>query len=178
MNSIFTRRSVRKYQDRPVENEKIEQMLRAAMQAPSAGNQRPWEFIVVKDKDLLYKLSTLSPFSGCVKEAALAIVLLANRDCMKYPENWQMDLSAATQNLLLQAVELGLGAVWLGVAPLEDRMEYITQLFGLPDNILPFAVVPVGYPATDNRFIDRYEQEKVHYEKYRGSDLSLVKKNK
>jgi len=157
---------VRNYQDKPVETEKIEQMLKAAMQAPSAGNQRPWEFIVVNDKDLLQKLSLLSPFAGPIQRAALAIVMLANRDNMKYPENWQMDLSAATQNLLIEAVELGLGAVWLGVAPLEDRMEYIKQLLDLPNNILPFAVVPVGYPATENRFIDRYEHAKVHHDKY------------
>jgi nitroreductase len=166
MNSIFTRRSIRKYLNKPVESEKVEQLLKAAMQAPSAGNQQPWEFIVVQDKELLRKLSLTSPYAGPVKEALVAIVVLGNKENIKFPEYLQQDLSAATQNLLLQAVELELGAVWLGVAPLEERMKYITELFDLPESILPFAVVPVGYPEIENKYIDRYEKAKIHYGKY------------
>ncbi len=166
MNAIFTRRSIRNYLNKPVEREKVEQLLKAAMQAPSAGNQRPWEFIVVDDKELLFKLSLMSPYAGAVKEAAVAVVVLGNKANMKFPENWQMDLSAATQNLLLQAVELELGAVWFGVAPLEERMKYVTELFDLPKTVIPFAVVPMGYAVTGNKYIDRYEQAKVHYNNY------------
>lgn len=166
MNSIFLRRSIRNYLDKPIENEKVEQLLKAAMQAPSAGNQQPWEFIVVRDKELLMKLSLTSRYAGPANGAPVAIVVLGNKHNLKYPEYLQQDLAAATQNLLLQAVELELGAVWLGVAPEEDRMKYIADLFNLPETILPFAIVPVGYPETENKYIDRYNQTKVHYGKY------------
>lgn len=168
MNAIFTRRSVRTFENKPVEKEKIEQLLKAAMQAPSAGNQRPWEFIVVQDKALLKKLSMASPYATPVKEAPVSIVILGNMQGLMFPENWQMDLSAATQNLLLESVDQELGAVWLGIAPVEDRMKHIAQMFTLPKHIAPFAIVSLGYPcAARNQFIDRYEPSKVYYDKYK-----------
>ena len=166
MDAIFTRRSVRKFLKTPVEMDKIEQLLKAAMQAPSAVNERSWEFIVVQDKKLLGKLAMMSPYAGVIKDVSVAIVALGNTKQMYFPEYWQLNLAAATQNILLQAVELDLGAVWLGVAPEADRMKYIAGLFALPEHVLPFAVIPIGYPATENKFIDRYEPEKVHYDKY------------
>lgn len=166
METIFKRRSIRRYEDKQVENEKIEKLLRAAMQAPSAGNQRPWEFIVVKDKETLKRLSNVSPYSNMVATANLAIVLLSNKDYMKYPEYWQQDMAAATQNLLLEASYLGLGAVWLGIAPLKERMEYVKEIFDLPENVDVFAIVPIGYPLEENKFIDRFEQERIKFERY------------
>ena len=123
MNSIFNRRSVRKYLLKSIEPEKTEKLIRAAMQAPSAGNQQPWEFIIVREKECLEKLSEVSQYSGLVKNAPLAIVMLVNKECLKYPDYWEQDLSAAAQNILLEAVEIGLGAVWLGIAPEIDRMD-------------------------------------------------------
>ncbi|WDC85340.1 nitroreductase family protein [Caloramator sp. mosi_1] len=166
MEVIFKRRSIRRYQDKEVEKEKIEKLLRAAMQAPSAGNQRPWEFIVVKDKAILEKLSSVSPYSKMIAKANLAIVLLCNKKYMKYPEYWQQDIAAATQNLLLEAVYLGLGAVWLGIAPLKERMEYVKGIFNLPENIDVFSIVPVGYPLEENKFVDRYEENRVKFDRY------------
>ena len=167
MDTIFTRRSVRKFDDRPVEPEKLEQLLRAAMQAPSAGNQQPWEFLIVQEEAGRAKLSKMSPYAGPIAAAPLAIVLLGNEDRMKFPENWQQDMSAAAENLLLQAAELELGAVWLGVYPVEERGSNIREQFLLPDNLTPFAVIAVGYPrdAEANHRIDRYDESRVHYEK-------------
>ncbi|EYE89512.1 NADH dehydrogenase [Fervidicella metallireducens AeB] len=168
MKVIFNRRSIRKYKDRPVENEKVDKLLRAAMQAPSAGNQQPWEFIVVQEKDNLKKLSGMSPYSKLIADAPVAFVLLANEDRMKFPENWQQDMGAAAQNILLEAVELGLGAVWLGVAPLEDRVNYVKKMFNLQDTLKPYCVIALGYPAEgeENKFIDRYDETRVHFEKF------------
>lgn len=166
MNSIFTRRSIRKYEDKEIEKDKIEKLLRAAMQAPSAGNQQPWEFIVVENKESLEELAQMSPYSKVIADSKVAIVLLANKERMKFPENWQQDMAAATQNLLLEIVELGLGGVWLGVAPLEDRMNHIQKMFDLPANILPFSVVPVGYSSAENKFVDRYDETRVHNDKW------------
>lgn len=166
MKEIFIRRSIRTYKDALVEKEKIDKLLRAAMQAPSAGNQQPWEFIVVQDKDLLNKLSGISPYSKMLAKAPLAIVMLANKNIFRIPEKWQQDMGAATENLLLEAVHLGLGGVWLGVAPVEDRMNAISEIFNLPENILPFAIVSIGYPETEQKFVDRYDASRVHYDGY------------
>lgn len=166
MNAIFQRRSIRKYENKSVEKEKIEKLLKAAMQAPSAGNQQPWEFLVIEKKETLEKISLMGPYAKMTADAPLAIVLLTNKENMKYPENWEQDMGAATENLLLQVVELGLGAVWLGVAPVKERMEYIKSIFNLPENIEAFAVVPIGYSAEEKGFVDRFDKNKVHYESY------------
>lgn len=166
MDAIFKRRSVRTYQERPVEPEKIERMLRAAMQAPSAGNQQDSEFLVIQKRSALELLSAMSPYSKLIAKAPLAIVILGNTGRMKFPENWEQDLGAAAENLLLEAAELGLGAVWLGVHPLRERIDAIRNQFALPENFRPFAVVAAGYPIEKdaNRRIDRWNPERVHYE--------------
>ena len=115
MNSIFTRVSIRKYQDRPVEKEKTLAILRAAMQAPSAANQQPWEFFVVTNKEKLLALSKVHPYSGMVKDAPVAIVAAYRKDC-RLPDYAQIDLSIAMENLWLETDAQGLGGVWLGIA--------------------------------------------------------------
>jgi len=168
MEAIFNRRSVRKYADQPVEGEKVEKILRAAMQAPSAGNQQPWEFLVVQDKESLAKLAKMSPYAGPIAKAPLAIIMLGNSDGMMFPESWEHDMGAAAENALLEAVALGLGGVWLGVLPFEERMDHIRGQFSLPEKVTPFAVLAVGYPDKEdaNHFVDRYKEERVHYEAY------------
>lgn len=162
MNSIFKRTSIRNYQDCPVEEDKIIKILRAAMAAPSAGNQQPWEFYVVSDKNTLEELAACSPYAGCTKNAPLAIVPCYRSDAY-FPENAEMDLSAAVENILLEAVELELGAVWLGIAPLEDRMEKVTKVLKLRETLTPFAIVPIGYPKKVNKQEDRFDPERVHF---------------
>jgi nitroreductase len=166
MDVIDRRRSVRAYQSREVEPERVEKLLRAAMQAPSAGNQRPWEFLVVRDRDALERLSTMSPYSGHVARAPLAIVLLGREGRMRFPENWEQDMGAAAENILLEATEQGLGAVWAGVHPLPERIDAIREQFSLPDELMPFAVIAVGYPEKEdaNHFVDRFDPGRIHYE--------------
>lgn len=168
MEAIFNRRSIRKYEDRPVEKEKIEKLLRAAMQAPSAGNQQPWEFIVVEDKDRLKKLSETSPYSKMVETSAVTVILLARKEGLMFSPCVPQDMGAAAENLLLEAVHLGLGAVWLGIAPVIERMNYIKDMFGLPENIEPFALIPIGYPnGQKNEFVDRFDATRVHFENWK-----------
>jgi nitroreductase len=168
MDEIFNRRSIRKYADKEVEPEKIEILLRAAMQAPSAGNQRPWEFLVLENKESLSEFSTMCQFSKALSNSAVAVLLMANTDRMVHPENWQQDMGAAAQSLLIEAVHLGLGAVWLGIAPLDERVHFVKKLFSLKDNLKPYCVISIGYPVEGkgNRFIDRFEPERIHFEKY------------
>lgn len=162
---IQKRRSIRQYENRPIEKEKIEKLLRAAMQAPSAANQQPWEFLVIEKNETLQKLSNAHLYATPIKDAALCIIVLAREEGLRFPQYWQQDLAAATENILLTAVELGLGTVWMGVAPEEDRMAYIKELFQLPEGVKAFAMLAVGY-SSDNKFEDRFDISRIHYEKY------------
>lgn len=167
MKQIFDRRSVREYTSQPVEKEKIEKLLRAAMQAPSGGNQQPWEFVVVTDKELLQRLSTVSGPAAPVGRAPLAIVTLGNVQYMKYPELWTHDLGAVCQNILLEAEYLDLGAVWMSIEPTESRIENVKNIFpSMPDNIKPYSIIAVGYPADKLQPTDRFKPERVHYNVY------------
>lgn len=167
MKEIFERRSVRLYQDKKVEPEKIEKLLRAAMQAPSAGNQQGSEFLVVTEPSSLQKLSLMSPYSRLIEKAPVAIILLGNEKRLKFPENWEQDLGAAAENILLEAVHLDLGAVWLGVHPLQERINAVKEQFSLPEEYRPFAVIAAWYPKDQsaNKFVDRWDEDRVHYEK-------------
>ena len=148
-------------------NEKIEKLLRAAMQAPSAANQQPWEFIVIQDKAALEKLSEVSPYSKPVATSGVTFILVANENALIVPTAWQQDMSAAAENLLLEATELDLGGVWFGVATSEVVTEAVGKLYALPSHIKPFAMIAVGYPdGQSNVFVDRYKAEKVHFDKW------------
>ncbi|MBR1765053.1 MAG: nitroreductase family protein [Ruminococcus sp.] len=163
MKEIFTRISVRRFEDRAVEPEKLTQLLRAAMQAPSAGDQQPWEFYVVTDRERISALAEISPYASCAKNAPAVIVPCYRTEGLRWEDTVLLDLSCATENLLLEAVSLGLGAVWLCAAPLEDRMEKAEAALGAPEGLRAFAVVPVGYPAESRPQQDRFEESRIHY---------------
>lgn len=167
MKTIFTRRSVRKYLDKVIEPEKIDRMLRAAMQAPSATNQQPWEFIVIDDKETLTKLADFSQYAKMLPGAALGFVVLEKQG-LRAPLFTEQDLGAAVQNLMLQAAEDGLGTVWMGVGRGSERETFLTEMFALPETVKPFAVIAVGYPEDENanKFVDRYDETRVHWNKY------------
>ena len=162
MNSLYHRTSIRKYQDRPVEREKIEALLRAAMQAPSAGDQQPWEFYVVTDKEKLAALSRVHRYAGMVKDAPAAIVSAYRKECWM-PEYAQIDLAIAMENLWLETDAQGLGGVWLGIAPLEDRMQAVEDILSLPDTLRAFAIFPFGYPAETRAQEDRFDAGRIHW---------------
>lgn len=162
MNSIFHRVSIRKYEEKPVEQEKITQMLKAAMAAPSACNQQPWEFYVVTDKNVIERLSEASPYAKCAKDAPLVFVPCYRTEGIA-PDYFEIDLSAAVENLLLEADYLGLGAVWMGIAPDEGRMNAVKKVLDIPEHLRAFALVPCGYPAEARAQQDRYEESRVHY---------------
>ncbi len=165
MNSIFTRRSIRAFEDKAVEAEKIEKILRAAMQAPSAANGQPWKFIVVQGDENLLQLSKYNPYAASIQGAAFAVVVLCDNSKLVLPDMWQQDLSAVTQNILLQATELGLGSVWYGTAPDKRKMDYISELYNLDSSISPFSVVGIGYPkkADAIKFVDRFDETRIRY---------------
>ena len=164
MNEIFTRISVRKFEDRPVEEEKIRQILRAAMAAPSAANQQPWEFYVVRDPEVIKKLSKASLYARPAASAPVVIVPCMKTEGLRFKEMAEIDLAIATENILLEVTSLGLGAVWLGIAPAEERMKKVEETLGMTDGKLrAFALVPVGYPAEERAQEDRFDEERIHY---------------
>ena len=167
MKEIFTRHSVRRYEDRPVEKEKIELLLKAAMAAPTAGDQKEWEFVVVTDPEIKKAVAKASPYAGCAANAGVVIVVAANMQKPMFPELWQQDLGTAMENILLEAVHLDLGGVWLSVAPYEDRMTNVAKALGMPDHVYPYAIASIGYPlkpmSVDGR---NYDMSLVHYDRY------------
>ena len=164
MSGIFHRVSIRKYEKKAVEQEKIELLLRAAMAAPSACNQQPWEFYVVTDPVKIQELSGTSPYAKCAAGAPLVVVPCYRKEGIA-PDYFEIDLSAAVENLLLEADELGLGAVWMGIAPAPERMEAVRKVLDIPENLSAFALVPCGYPAETRGQVDRYDESRVHYKK-------------
>lgn len=161
MGSIFHRTSIRKYKNQIVEKEKIERILKAAMQAPSARNQQPWEFFVVTNKKALAQLSKASPYTSCVKDAPLAIVVAMHKEAPS-SAYVQIDCAMCSENILLEATRLGLGAVFLGIAPLYDRIQKVNTILHLPEEVDAFGIIPIGYPDEQKEQISRYTTEKVN----------------
>lgn len=163
---VMTRRSIRNYNDKPVSSELIDQIIRAAMAAPSAGNQQPWHFIVLRDREKLDTVPSFHPYSKMVQKAQVAVLICGDPDGKKWPTFWAQDCSAATQNLLLSARDLGLGTVWAGVYPDEARMTGFRKLLDIPENIFPFALVPVGWPKDGFQQQDRYNPALIRFDSW------------
>lgn len=166
MTSIFERRSIRKYTDQVVTDDMVTQLLQAAMYAPSAGNQQSWEFIVVKSKETLLKITEIHPYSQMLKEVSVAIVVCGNLQKEKFKDYWVQDCSAATQNILLAAHAVGLGTVWLGVYPVADRVNGVKEILNLPEDIMPLSIIPIGFPAEKKVVNDRFNEAYIHHEKW------------
>jgi len=162
VEAIMTRRSIRKYKTEPVSDELMKRILSAAMAAPTAGNQQEWEFIVITDRKILDAIPDVHPYSRMLLEAPAAILVCGNLQTEMKEGYYPQDCAAATQNILLAAHALGLGSVWLGVHPREERVAGIRKLLGIPDHVVPVALVAIGHPAESHPGIDRYDEKKVH----------------
>jgi len=160
--AIRTRRSVRSYTGQRVPEEIVTELLQAGMSSPSAGNQQPWQFIVVDDRKVLDALPTANPNVKMCKEAQLAILVCGDVTKEKYPGFWVQDCSAAVMNILLAAHARGLGAVWTGIYPIQERVDGFRRLFHLPETVFPLALIPMGYPAREVPCADRFQQDRVH----------------
>lgn len=168
IDNIMARKSVRSYTDQQVPEEMVETMLRAAMAAPSAMNIQPWEFVVLNEREELDALADKLKYARMLKEAPLAIVVCANTIMVDREGNrrvnpfWQQDASAATENLLLAAEALGLGAVWTAASE-GERAIAVREALNMPEDVMPLCVVPVGFPAVDEQPKDKWKPEKIHY---------------
>lgn len=166
MNAIFERASVRKYTDEPVAEEDIRQMMRAAMAAPSAANQQPWEFYIVRQPEMIEKLSKATPFTKPTKGAPLAIVPCIRKEGLKVPTMIDQDMGACVENILLEAVELGLGAVWQGIHPDPSRVAVVRELLSAPETLDPFCIIAVGHPDGEINITGpaRYDESRIHWD--------------
>jgi nitroreductase len=167
LEAIQQRRSIRKYTDQPVEAEKLEALLKAAMAAPSAMNCRPWEFVVVTEPERLAQFRSRLIFGN--RNAPAAIVVCGNPSLSANPAArlfWMLDCSAAAENILIGAVGLGLGTVWVGVHPVGEFVRTVRQIIDLPKHVTPLALIYVGYPAEQKPARTQYDEQRVHREKY------------
>lgn len=167
LETIFRRRSIRKYTDQPVEPEKLDLLLQAAMAAPSAMNCKPREFVVVTDPERLSQFRKRLFFGN--RNAPAAIVVCGNPSLSANPAArlfWQQDCSLAAQNILVAATSLGLGTVWIGVHPVAEFVRVVRETVGLPRHVTPLALIYVGYPAEEKSARTQYEERKVHWQKY------------
>ena len=164
IQTIFTRRSIRKYTAKQVGKQDIETMLQAAMAAPSASNRKPWHFVVVTDRRKLNNLAGVHPYGKMLFDAPLCIAVCG--DTTISPRSWVQDCSAATENLLLAATALGLGTVWLGVHPQENRVDPIRKMLNIPETIVPLNLISIGYPAEEKAPRTQYEEQRVHHQQW------------
>ena len=167
LHNILQRKSVRAYTDRAVSHEQLDTLIRAAMAAPTGRDMRPWHFIVLEGRHQLSPLAEQLPYAKMLAEAQAAVVVCGDTSVTDKEgnpsRNWTFDCSAATENLLLQAEAMGLGAVWTGVYPYDERIEAVKQVLHLPDHLIPLNVIPIGYPKGDPQPKDKYDPAKVEY---------------
>jgi len=171
INNIMTRTSIRQYTDEPVSKADIETMLRAGMAAPTAVNRQPWHFVVINSKEKLAELAGDNPRGGMLKKAPLAIVVCGNMDKALPGQGrgfWVQDCSAATENILLAANAIGLGGVWTGLYPDENRAGAVAKVLKLPETFIPLCTIVIGHPAEQPTPKDKWKPENISYNEYGG----------
>ncbi|MDO9546349.1 MAG: nitroreductase family protein [Pelolinea sp.] len=167
LDLIFKRRSVRIFTKQKVEKETLIQLLQAAMAAPSASNSRPWEFVVITDKDTLSKLRSKLQYGKYNAAAAIVVCanlgIAANQSAYRF---WVQDCSAATENILIAAAGMDLGTVWIGSYPKDNVMDILRETLAIPEDVFPLSLVFIGYPAEEVLPRTQYSEERVHWEQY------------
>lgn len=164
---LISRRSIRKYTGEKISEEQIEALIKAGMYAPSARNRRPWHFIIIDDRELLKKIMKIHPYSSMLSEASHAIVVCGDEKLENGPGYYKLDCSAATQNILLAAHSMNLGAVWLGIEPRKERINAVNSILGLPEYVHPLSIVSVGVPVKiPSEIPERFEPEKIRWNRW------------
>lgn len=168
IEAILTRRSIRKFKNQTIDKETIELIIKAAMYAPSARNTQSWQFVVASEKKMLNSIMKVHPYSSMMSEASHAILVCGDKTLEPNEAYCNQNCSAATQNILLAAHSLGIGSVWLGVYPREERINGITKLFELPEHIFPVTLIALGYPAEIIEQPERFKPDRIYFEKWQG----------
>lgn len=166
LETIKTRRSIRKFRTKSLSEEQINVLLEAAMYAPSARNTQSWHFIVIDDRDVLNKIPKIHPYADMLYEAPLAILICGDLHIEAIPEYNALNCAAATQNIMLAAHSIGLGSVWLGVYPRIERMEPLIKLMELSENVIPISLLAIGYPNEEVPQPVRFKKERIRKNKW------------
>lgn len=164
LEGLLTRRSIRRYKKQEVSDSQLELLIKAGMYAPSAVNKQPWHFIIFRNKETIDKIIYFHQHADMLKNASAAILVCWDQLLQHDTGYGPVDCSAATQNILLAAHDLGIGAVWVGIYPREQRMQAVHELFRLPENIRPFSIISIGFPDEKKKQPDRFKPERIHYE--------------
>jgi len=167
-DALHTRRSIRKYLQKDIPEDLVQQILAAAMMAPSAGNERPWQFVLVSEKEKKEQIKAAHPYAGMMANAPLGILICGDLTKQKHEGFWVQDCSAAMQNLLLAAHASGLGAVWTGIYPVEDRVKQFCTIFNLPEQIIPFGLAVMGWPDQSSKTPERFDPSRIHRNTWQG----------
>lgn len=162
MRAIYIRRSIRKYTSEPVPRHVLSDFVKAGMNAPSAGDQQPWHFVMITERSLLDTIPSLHPHAKMLRGAPAAILVCGDPSLEKHKGYWVQDCSAATQNILLEIADRGYGGVWLGVYPRMDRVEGMRVLLGIPESVIPFSIIAVGRPAEEKEPKNVFRPERLH----------------
>lgn len=163
LKELWTRQSIRRYENRAVEEEKLEELLRAAMHAPTARNTQSWRFLVIRNRKALDEMTNLQPYTGMMKTAPCAILVMGDRTATDLDEYLYCDCSAAIENILIEAQNQGLSTCWCAVGPRKERIDNFRQYYKLEDHLLPVAVIAVGYGSETKAIADRFDPEKISY---------------
>jgi nitroreductase len=163
MEAILSRRSIRTYTTETVSDELVTEILKAAMSAPTAASQ-PYHFVVIRDRSILKAVTAFHPHAHMLEQASVAIAVVGDPTIETLKGRWLLDCAAATENMLIAANALGLGGCWVGIYPVEDRIRLLRELLKMPDHVVPFSMISVGYPAERKRPSDRFRQDKIHHD--------------
>lgn len=163
-NALFNRRSIRKYSEKKVNNELLEKIIEAGMYAPSAVNKQPWHFIIFRNKEVIQSIVNIHPNASMLKNANAGILICYDTKLQHDEGYGPVDCSAATQNMLLAAHGLELGACWIGIYPRKQRINALHDLFNLPEHVIPFSVISIGFPNEIKNKPDRFIKTRIHYE--------------
>ena len=166
LSAILSRRSIRKFTKETVSDQVLTELLEVAMSAPSAGNEQPWHFIVIRDRQILDDIPKYHPYSHSLRETSVAIMVCGDIKLEQYEGCMVQDLSAATENILIAVQAKGLGAVWLGLHPVKERIDGVRQLLNIPRDVIPLCVIPIGYPAEQKPPANRYDKSRIHHDKW------------
>ncbi|MBU0712057.1 nitroreductase family protein [bacterium] len=164
LDYIFRRRSIRKFNDEPLSDLQIKSILEAAMAAPSAHNNKPWHFIVIRERKTLDRIAEVHPYGKMLFQAPLAVAVCG--DTAVSSKRWDQDCAAATENILLALPELGLGGVWLGYYPRSNDEDFLKDIISVPENIKVFSMVAIGHPDEEKIPRSQYEDIKIHFEQW------------
>lgn len=165
-DALLNRRSIRKYKKQAVANNVLEKIIEYGMYAPSAVNKQPWHFLIFRDENSIKKLTEVHPNANMLKNASVGILICFDKELQHDEGYGPIDCSAATQNMLLAAHGLGLGACWIGIYPRQQRIDVLHKAFKLPEHVIPFAVISIGYPNELKTKPERLKKYRIHYESW------------